>query len=152
MFESDTIMMIAAAALAGWVLWLLYKRHELRARLKLERAAALNRLIEKAGTSQEVVDFLKSETGNRLFDEPAPEAQSRTHLVRFIAGGVILALLGAAFLMSARLATANLGTNPDLNVIREVLEKKEWAILFLSLALSLWLVALIYHVMTRRRP
>jgi hypothetical protein len=152
MFESDTIMMIALAALAGWTLWLLYKRHELKARLKLERAAALNRLIDKAGTSQEVVDFLKSDAGTRLFDEPAPAAQSRTHLVRFIMGGVVLAMLGAAFMMSARLAASNLGANPDMNFLREVMEKKEWAILFLSLALSLWLVALIYHVATRRRP
>ena len=152
MILEEVIMMIALPALAAWALWLLYKRHELKARLKLERAAALNRLIEKAGTSQEVVDFLKSEAGNRLFDEPAPEAQSRTHLVRFIMGGVVLAMLGAAFLMSARLAAANLGANPDLNFIREVMEKKEWAILFLSLALSLWLVAVIYHVATRRRP
>ncbi len=152
MILEDVVLMIALSALTAWVLWLLYKRHELKARLRLERAVALNRLIEKAGTTQEVLDLLKSETGTRLFDEPEPAAQSRTHLVRFIAGGVVLAMLGAAFLVSARLAAANLGTNPDLNFIREAIEKKEWAILFLSLALSLWLVALIYHVATRRRP
>jgi hypothetical protein len=152
MILEEVVMMIALPALVAWALWLLYKRHELQARLKFERAAALNRLIEKAGTTQEVVDFLKSESGSRLFDEPAPEAQSRTHLLRFIMGGVVLAMLGAAFLISARLAASSLGANPDLNFIREVIEKKEWAILFLSLALSLWLVALIYHVATRRRP
>ena len=149
---AEITLMVILPALVAWALWLLYKRHELKTRLKLERAAALNRLIDKAGTSEEVVDFLKSDAGARLFDEPAPEAQSRMHLVRFIMGGVVLAMLGAAFLMSARLAASSLGANPDLNFLREVMEKKEWAILFLSLALSLWLVALIYHVANRRRP
>ncbi len=148
---AEITLMVVLPALVAWALWLLHKRHELKVRLKLERAAALNRLIDKAGTSEEVVDFLKSDAASRLFDEPAPAAQSRTHLVRFIMGGIVLAMLGAAFLMSARLAAANLGSNPDLNFVREVVEKKEWAILFLSLALSLWLVAVVYHVATRRR-
>jgi hypothetical protein len=145
MWIAESLTMFALVALVGWVLWLFHKRHEMHARIKLERTAALTRLIDKAGSSQEVVEFLKSDPGSRLFDDPAPERQSHSHLVRFIAGGVVLAMFGAAFLMSARLAAANLGS------LREVLEKKEWAILFLSLALSLWLVGLVYHLASRRR-
>ena len=152
MILEEVVMMIVLPALVAWILWLLYKHHELKVRVRLERAAALNRLIEKSDTTQEVVDFLKSEAGSRLFDEPAPEASSRTHLVRFITGGVVLAMLGAAFLVSASLLAANLGTERDINFVREVLEKREWAILFLCLALSLWLVALIHHLALRRRP
>jgi len=152
MILEEVVMMIVLPALVAWILWLLYKHHELKVRVRLERAAALNRLIEKSDTTQEVVDFLKSEAGRRLFDEPTPEASPRPHLVRFITGGVILAMLGAAFLVSASLLTASLGTERDINFVREVLEKREWAILFLCLALSLWLVALIHHLALRHRP
>lgn len=152
MILEEVVMMIAASALAAWVLWLLYKRHELKMRAQAERVAVLSRLIEKAGSAQEVLEFLKSEAGGRLFGESAHESPPRLQLVRFIMGGLVLAMLGAAFLLSARMTAGRLGPAPDINFVREVGEKREWAILFLCLALSLWLVALVYHLAIRRKP
>ena len=143
MIVEETIMMIALPALAAWALWLLFRRHQLGIRIQEQRIETINRLIDKFGTAKELVDFLQTDAGRRLLDDPHQSAANpRTSVLRYVQAGIILTVLGAAFLIS--------GLRPvdptDINYIREAAERTDWATLFLSLGLGLWLVALVTRV------
>ena len=49
MVPEDAILIIVAPLLAGWVLWLLFKRHQLHVQASMQRYETMNRLIDKFG-------------------------------------------------------------------------------------------------------
>ena len=75
-------------------------------RLKVARAQAEvhSKLIEKVGSSQDLLTFLDTEAGKKLVDSIGIEQPNRnpyTRILTSVQAGVILVLLGVAFLILA---------------------------------------------------
>ena len=72
---------------------------------RLDRLAKMqhelqNKVIDKLGTSQEMVDYLGTDPGRRLLDAPSIERGSPySRILGSVQAGIILVLAGAAFLL-----------------------------------------------------
>lgn len=67
-----------------------------RAKVARAQADVMSRMIDRFGSSQELVAYLHSESGRR-FIETVPEGKSRPHhrLLNSVQGGAVLSILGA---------------------------------------------------------
>jgi len=88
----------AMTVLVAW-LALRYRQTQLRARAEFQK-----QILDKFGSGKEFADFLGTE-GSRSFLESLSMQSygSRSSILRFMRGGVTLAVLGAGFLMLAML-------------------------------------------------
>lgn len=66
------------------------------------RAEMYNRTLDKLGGGQEVLVYLQSESGGKLFqamqDEPNKPRQPHSRIMNAVQAGVVLAVLGGGFL------------------------------------------------------
>ncbi|HEU4365939.1 MAG TPA: hypothetical protein VFT13_10810 [Candidatus Krumholzibacteria bacterium] len=147
MVLEDALLIVVIPPLAGWVLWLLFKRHQLQTQTRLRRNETLNRLIDKFGTSKEFVDFLQTEAGRKFLEDPLAESvhpAARVH--RFVLGGVILIALGGAFFVNA----LRYRGMTDINFINEAIGLNNWGTIFTSCGVALLVIALLSYLMARR--
>jgi len=138
--HEETILFTALLALVGWVLYLFFRRYQVRAQARLQRNEAVNKLLEKFSSAQEFVDFLETEKGRKFFDDPLPD---RVHPMRRVFTSIQAAILsiflsGAFFIHAHLLVQEN-----DLNWIRHRNEDLFHGFLLLGVGLSLIVFALI---------
>lgn len=143
----DTILFVIGAALIGWILWLIYKRQQHRTELQARHFELFNRTVDKFGTSQEFVSFLQSKEGQTMLyaQTPAKQAKWRTQL-RFIQVGIILILIGVAFLLNAMQYVGN----PDINFIHKVEDFRFWGVLSIGSAFGLFIIAFVTNIWERK--
>ena len=147
MVTEDAILITVMPLLAGWVLWLLFKRHQLHVRARMQRNETFDRLIDKFGTSREFVEFLQTETGRKLLEDPLAEpVHPMARARRFVPGGVILIALGGAFFVNA----LRYRGMTDINFVNEAIGLNNWGTIFVSGGAALLVIALLSHLMARR--
>ncbi len=147
MVLEDVILIAAAPLLAGWVLWLLFKRHQLQVHARMQRNETFNRLIDKFGTARELIDFLQTETGRRLLEDPlASPAHPALRARRLVLGGFILAALGGAFMLNA----LRYRGMTDINFVNEAIGLNNWGTIFISCGVALLVSAAVSHLMSKR--
>ena len=100
--HEETLMAVAALFLAGWVIWLVFRRSQLTTQLRLNRTETFNRLIEKFGSTKEFIEFAQSEEGKKLLaDTPASIPNPLTKVLRYIQAGVLFIIVGIAYFINA---------------------------------------------------
>ena len=97
MILEELVLMVAVTTLTAWILWLVFRRFQVLTHARAQRTETFNRLIDKFGTAREFVDFLQSDAGRKVLEDPiAPPTDPRTSVRRFVQGGIILLGLGPA--------------------------------------------------------
>lgn len=76
-----------------------------RARVARAQADVMSRMIDRFGSSQELVAYLQSESGRR-FIETVPENRSRPHqrILNSLQGGAVLTVLGGGIMATQSFA------------------------------------------------
>jgi hypothetical protein len=147
MIAEEVVMMVAVAALTAWILWLVFRRYQVQTVARAQRTETFNRLIDKFGTAKEFVDFLQSDAGRKVLEDPiAPPADPKTSVRRFVACGIILLALGKALLLNA----LRLHGQTDINFVREAMGLNYWGTIFVGGGAALMLVAVVWYFMAKR--
>ncbi len=147
MVLEDVVLIAVTPLLAGWVLWLLFKRHQLHTQARMQRNGTFNRLIDKFGTAQEFVDFLHTEAGRKFLEDPlTTPVNPMARVRRFVLGGVILIALGGAFFVNA----FRYRGMTDINFVNEAIGLGNWGTIFTSCGVALLVIAGLSRLMARR--
>ena len=147
MIAEEMVLMIAVTALTAWILWLVFKRFQVQTHARAQRTETFNRLIDKFGTSKEFVDFLQSDAGRKVLEDPiSPPADPKASMRRFVACGIILLALGKALLLNA----LRLRGQTDLNFVREAMGMNYWGTIFVGGGAALMIVAIVSYVLAKR--
>jgi hypothetical protein len=147
MIIEEAIMMVTVPALAGWVLWLVFRRYQLHVHARVQRTETFNRLIDKFGTAKEFVDFLQTDAGQKLLEDPiAPRVSPMASVRRFVQGGIVLLGLGGALLLNA----TRLRGETDINFVREAMGMNYWGTIFLGGGAALMVAAMVSYVLAKR--
>jgi len=143
MITDDSVLMILAAGVAAWGLWLVFRRHQLTAQVQRERLQTLSSMIDKFSSAGEFAAFLDTEAARRLLDDSGYAADDPFRSVRrFVQAGIILVVLGSVFFIIAA----------AMNSLRGELSEDAlyWGTFFAGLGLAFGLVAVATRVMIRR--
>ena len=147
MMVEEVVLMISVTALTAWILWLVFKRFQVQTVARAQRAETFNRLIDKFGTAQEFVDFLQSDAGRKILEDPlTPRPDPKTSVRRFVASGIILIALGKALLLNA----LRLRGQTDINFVREAMGLNYWGTIFVGGGAALMLVGVVWYFMAKR--
>lgn len=151
--HEETYMFIAMVLLAGWVLWLLFRRYQMNTQARLQRTEAFNKLIEKFGTSAEFVEFLKTEQGKKFLEDPLPQhANPKKIVLRFVQMGVVLIAVGAAFMIKWNQLQEFVATQPtpvDINWINEMMDYLYFTMLSAALSVAMFVLAAITYFFSK---
>jgi predicted phage tail protein len=89
----------------GWVVWVVSGTFR-RARAARLQADVQGKLLDKFGSSRELLDYLHTTQGQRFLDFVVTErANPYSRILASAQAGLIMTLLGAALLMLRRMAT-----------------------------------------------
>ena len=147
MIIEEAIVMVMGPLLVGWILWLVFRRYQLQAHARVQRTEAFNRLIDKFGTAKEFVDFLQTDAGRKLLEDPiAPPASPMSSVRRFVQSSIILLGLGGALLLNA----TRLRGETDINFVREAMGMNYWGTIFLGGGVALMIVAIVSYFLAKR--
>jgi hypothetical protein len=128
----ESIMFACMTVLAGFVLWLLFRRKQTIHHLEYHRLEVLNKMIDKYGSSAEFISFMQTDAGKRLIQnangQPNGKPSGSVSVLRFIQVGVMLFVLGGGFMAQADMY------GPDTAY---------WGIMCFMLAIGLWIVAIV---------
>lgn len=147
MMTEDSLMMILVTLLSAWVLWLLFRSHQSRTKVRLQRNETFRHLIDKFAAADEFVAFLKSPEGQALIEEPATGSDPLPRVRRQIQVAIILLVLGGAQVLNAM----RLRGLTDANYVNNALGMKYWATIFVAGGIALLLVAWVSYRLTARR-
>jgi hypothetical protein len=145
--HEETYMFIAVVLLAGWVLWLLFRRYQMSTQARMQHTEAFNKLVEKFETSAEFVNFLNTEQGKKFLYEPAmQQAHPKKTVLRFVQMGVILLAVSVGFMIKwnqlHEYIESQTGT-VDINWINESMDYLYWTMLSAALAVAMFVLAVI---------
>jgi len=147
MIIEEVVMMVTVPALAGWVLWLVFRRYQLHVQARMQRTETFNRLIDKFGTAKEFVEFLQTDAGRKLLEDPiAPRVSPMSSVRRFVQSGIILLGLGGALLLNA----LRLRGETDINYVHEAMGMNYWGTIFLGGGVALMIVAVVSYFLAKR--
>jgi len=152
-FMSDTIMFVVVTLLCGWVLYLLFRRYQLTTQAKFQRIEAYNKLLDKFASAKEFADFLETEQGKKMLEDPMPNGtNAKRTALRFIQVGGLLAALGAGLFMNlARLRNfIQSQTNPDINFIHKEEDFFYWTWIVLAMAGGCLLVGFLTYTLGKK--
>lgn len=115
--ESDTLMFVSVVALAGWIIWLNFRRRQQAIELKRMQMHLSTNALQKFGAADEFVAFLQSKEGKAMLcdDELPAKSRSRTS-IRLVQIGILMLFAGAGLLLSAHWYSGTLNAE-----LREVL-------------------------------
>lgn len=147
-------MFLALVALGGWVLWLIFRRQQVHVQARMKRTEVFDHLIEKFSTSQEFIEFLKTDQGKKFVEDPLllPQSNPSRAVLRFVQVGIVFAAISVAFLLNWLNINhyVQTATNPDINEIRKVMDYYYWAMLSLTLAGGMFLIAAVTRFLAKR--
>lgn len=93
---APVFVLVSFAFCAGWIVWVLSNNWR-RGKIAQTQKEMHTKLFEKFGTSQELLEYLKSEAGIRLVDSATIEhAKPFGRVLGSVQAGLILFLLGVA--------------------------------------------------------
>jgi hypothetical protein len=88
----------------GWIVWVLATNIRM-AKVARTLGQMQTELVEKLGSSQELMGFLQTEAGQRLLAapvQPEPKPSSFRRILNAVQAGIVLTVLGAALAMLSR--------------------------------------------------
>jgi len=98
---SDILGPLGALAFMVWIIWVIMTGLR-KSRIIKAQIGIREKILEKIGSGQEMMDFMKSEAGKGML-EPLPTEtttpQGFSRILRAMQAGVILAVLGAGILL-----------------------------------------------------
>ncbi len=96
---APVLVMLMLCFLTGWIVWVI-SNNKRRSRVEMGQAEMQTKLLDKFGSSEELMAYLQSEPGQR-FLQPAPMTVKSPYgrILGSIRWGVILSFLGIAFLI-----------------------------------------------------
>jgi len=115
------------------LLLLQWRKAEISRRAEEARAELISELSKRFGDSDEFVAFARSSEGRLLLGTRDGTAELARKLLLMAQGGVLLAALGAAFLITVATTPAN----ADINLIRAAEEAQYWGTFCLALSVGL---------------
>lgn len=149
MLDETLILLAIAAVVVVAIIALsiisLRRQQLLRASL-LERERLLGRIAERFGDTPEFIAFASSPDAERLFQVTDGPTTVARRLLSLVAAAVALGAVGIAFLINSYAPLPS----PDINYVREALEARWWAVMFLALGVGLGLAAAICARLARR--
>jgi hypothetical protein len=96
---APVLVLFALAFLAGWIVWVV-SNHKRRSRVEAGQAEMQTKLLDKFGSSEELMAYLQSEPGQRFLQPPPMDTKSPYgRILGSIRWGVILTFLGIGFLI-----------------------------------------------------
>ncbi|TAK60894.1 MAG: hypothetical protein EPO24_06325 [Bacteroidetes bacterium] len=135
--HEETIMFVALMGLVGWVLFLLFRRQQLTTQAKFQRIEAYNKLLEKFATAKEFAEFLDTDQGKKMLEDPMQNGTNpKKTALRFVQAGVLLAALGFGLLMMLSRVSNIVGSqvNPDINWINKEIDYFNWTWITFAMA------------------
>jgi NADH:ubiquinone oxidoreductase subunit 5 (subunit L)/multisubunit Na+/H+ antiporter MnhA subunit len=150
--HEETIMFIGVLALAGWVLWLLFRRYQMNTQIRLQRTEAFNKLIEKFSSATELAEFLGTDQGKKFLEDPMPQQTHPKKIVlRFVQMGIVLVAVAAGFMIKWHQIQEFIESqsNPDMNWINESMDYLYWTMFSAALSVAMFVLAIVTHFFTR---
>ena len=94
-------VILGELAFAAFVLWVLIRRGQEKARLRTE---VHSRLIDRCASAEELARFLETDSGRRLLDAVAPgrSPSPAWAILATVQGGVVLLVVGLALAYAVR--------------------------------------------------
>jgi len=150
MASDDMVLAIAATGvlvvLVGF-LWHFMQKQGGMTKARLQRVETVNRLIEKFPTAKEVIDFLETEQGRKLLEDPLPPTTNPlARVLRFIRYGVVFLFLGSGFLLDAYW----LRGETEIRYISQAKDMQFWGAFCLALGAGLVMAGVITNVLIKR--
>jgi hypothetical protein len=150
-FSLDGIITIVvglgAITLGVGIIWLIFRVHKSRTQLRLARAEAYSRLLEKFSSTKEFSDFLQTEQGRQFVEDPLPAPKSGlTRILRLVQTGVIIFAIGIAFFLNAY----RLRDVPDPNYYHQAMDSRFWGIFGVTIGVGLLVTAALSYVIAKR--
>lgn len=136
---------VVVAAVVAMCIIALRREKLLRASLA-QRERLLARIAERFGDTSEFIAFASSPDAERLFQVTDGPTLAARRLLSLVAAAVALSAVGAAFLINSFAPLPS----PDINYVREALEARWWAVMFLSLGIGLGIAAAVCAWLARR--
>ena len=149
---SDQILMVVIGVvvllvLLGGVFWYLLQRQNALMKARLQRVESVNHLIEKFSTAKEVIEFLGTDQGRRLLEDPLPPTGNpRNRVLRFVRYGVVFLFLGPAFFLQAYW----LRGETEIHYVSQAKDLLFWGSFCVALGLGLLATALITNALIKR--
>ncbi|HVP07818.1 MAG TPA: hypothetical protein VMS71_08255 [Candidatus Acidoferrum sp.] len=146
-YDLSTTMLIKKLVIVGGILLLIgfwlylrFRRWQLWRDALEQRSEAFNRLLEKFGTAREFLDFLQTENGRRLFEDPLLlGGHPILRVLGFVKWGIISFVLGLVPYFAILLGVSDIGAIG-----------KELGIALMLLGVGLLLVAVVTHYLAGR--
>ncbi len=138
---------LGSVVLGVALIWLIYRVYKSRAQMRLARAEAYNRLLEKFSSAKEFSDFLQTEQGRQFIEDPVPAPKSGlTRILRLAQAGIIVVAIGIAFFLNAyRLRDAT-----DLHYSTQAMDCGYWGIVCVTVGLGLLATAAFSYAVAKR--
>jgi hypothetical protein len=142
----ETMVLAVLLAFVGFLLWLMLKRSALQQRASEQRQQMLRAVVEKLGSSDELIAFVRSPEGQKLLGSPADPYRPLISVLRFVQTGIVLLFVGAGLRISAWML--RFGT--DINDIHKALDHKNWGTLCGVAGVALLAVAGVSYVLAQK--
>jgi hypothetical protein len=140
----EAITFIGLFALAGFVLWLLYKRYQVRTQVNARKLETFGKLVDKFGDAKEFVDFVKSEEGRSLLRESGVNGiNPRQTALRMFVVAALLFAVGYGFISG----TSAYDNSTDPNFINKVAELRYWGRMAFGLAVGFIAAGIMTHLL-----
>jgi len=144
MFIQEAIMMIGVLALIGWILYLLYKRYQVRTQVNARKLEMFGKLVDKFGDSKDFVDFVKSAEGKTLLmDSGVNGVNPKQVALRMFIVAALLFAVGYGFISGAPLYD----NSTDPNIIGKHNELRYWGKMAFGLAVGFIAAGIMTHLL-----
>ena len=149
LIHEETIMFVALVALAGWVLWLLFRRYQLSTQTRSQRTEAFNKLVEKFGSPKELAEFTQTAEGKKLLADPISSApHPLTKVLRFLQAGILFIAIGGAYFINAN-RWKDITETQSPNYYHQMMDSNYWGTLAMLLGVGLIIAAGISYIFVR---
>lgn len=129
----EAITFIGLFALVGFVLWLLYKRYQVRTQVNARKLETFGKLVDKFGDSKEFVEFVQSNEGKSLLrDSGVNGINPKQVALRMFIVAALLFAVGYGFMSGAPLYD----NSTDPNFISKHNELRYWGKMSFGLAVG----------------
>ena len=147
MASDEFLLVVLLFVFIGLMFWFVLQKQNSLGKIRIQRVESINRLIEKFSTAKEVTEFLETESGSKLIDDPAPDARNtRTQVLRFVQAGVVFLFVGVGFFLNAY----RIRNETDINYVRQVLDLQYWSIFSIAIGVGLLFVAFLTSWFVRK--
>ena len=123
MFLQEGALIMGVLGLVAWVLFLLFRRYQVRQQESARKLELFGKLVDKFGDSDQFVTFVKSDEGRQLLKQSGMNGSTaKTAALRMFIIGALLFAVGYGSLSGA----SAYSSSTDINYVQKVAELKYW--------------------------